>query len=750
MRSRRRYGKAALCIIEIICLLVVSVMTSLAEDSVSASVMRLSTVEGTVTVEEAGGKTMPVLKNMRLHSGYTLETGQNSYAGLMLDDTKAAKLDALSRAGVKKTGKKLELLVESGSLLCDVKKPLDGDETLNIRTSTTITGIRGTVLYVKVIDENTSMIYVLEGEVHVLAMDPDTGKTANAVVRTGQRALAVTGAKASQGLFADVLIEGFEKEEIDGYVLIQVAEDSSLAERLRAAGWDVDWMIANANRRLEEDQAAAADRLERLQNAKTESGRTVIDQMHGDAVSDSSSGSAQNSGVGTVVLDWPVSVAEVAEKLRTNNVRIRQNSIESGWLEIDQDLTVPAGRRLEISEGINLVVQSGKTLQVDGTLELSGNVVNNGTIRNTSWNTLNIGGSYESQGGTIKNTGRMIVGTKLTIKTSSSFDNQGGEIHVKGSAEILGSTLNFGSSTVTIDGDMMLKDVTSSILNDGLTVGGSLILRGSKYVISGGTYENGVKIPSCLDLTVEGGTVRSGQSDYAIAMQNENGFSITNKIVLRSGGLVCAGSAADAAVDVDNGTLELDEGVLWVEDENVELVEGENDGKVMIKNPSSSGPDKTVSVSDFQNLSKTSGEYGWQLDFSQVTFDLTTLLSFIPEMDSVLLSTPSEAAGMKEEALEEEETLEAEETEAEEILDDDLNTKPEEETVEDLEHEEKEESGEGTDNKEQETEPEEELEDILEDQELEAEEDEVEEQETDPQEGTAEGTENDSKEAVEG
>lgn len=195
------------------------------KDRVSASTIRLSKTEGTVEVSSAG-KRMSILEEMRLHSGYTVTTGEKSYAGISLDDEKAVKLDALSEAEVRKKGKKLELLINSGSLLCDVKRPLERDETLNIRTSTMITGIRGTVLYVRVIDEFTTLLYMLEGSALVQGINPVTGDIESMTIMTGQCAEVTVdgglqegvGNRAGNAHFPTIVLNTFAVTDIPGYV----------------------------------------------------------------------------------------------------------------------------------------------------------------------------------------------------------------------------------------------------------------------------------------------------------------------------------------------------------------------------------------------------------------------------------------------------------------------------------------------------------------------------------------------------
>ena len=69
-----------------------------------------------------------------------------SYYGicLALDNSKTAKLDASSAAKVAQSGKQLELNATAGSLFFNVPVALKSGESMNIRTSTMVTGIRGT------------------------------------------------------------------------------------------------------------------------------------------------------------------------------------------------------------------------------------------------------------------------------------------------------------------------------------------------------------------------------------------------------------------------------------------------------------------------------------------------------------------------------------------------------------------------------------------------------------------------------
>ena len=183
--------------------------TALAAETATATNMRLTKTEGTVTITNSSGRGVSILKNLLLRSGYRIQTEKSSYAWISLDGTKLVKTDAVSDVEIRKSGKKLEVLVNEGSLFFDVTEPLKDDESLNIRTSTLVAGIRGTCGIVKTVDENTSRLSVLEGTVHVSVADPVT----ICVIET------------------DAVRAG----EVDGFVLVEAAAD----ETLQAGSWRV-------------------------------------------------------------------------------------------------------------------------------------------------------------------------------------------------------------------------------------------------------------------------------------------------------------------------------------------------------------------------------------------------------------------------------------------------------------------------------------------------------------------------------
>ena len=108
-----------------------------------AVTMRVELVEGSVTIKDAGGVTLDYFEGIQLYSGYSVETGDDSCAYISLDDSKAIKLSMNTSVTIKKSGRKLQVKLKAGEIMFNVTTPLPGNESLEIRTSTMITGVRG-------------------------------------------------------------------------------------------------------------------------------------------------------------------------------------------------------------------------------------------------------------------------------------------------------------------------------------------------------------------------------------------------------------------------------------------------------------------------------------------------------------------------------------------------------------------------------------------------------------------------------
>ncbi|WP_300415132.1 FecR family protein [uncultured Oscillibacter sp.] len=251
--------------------------------------IRLTKTTGTVEISKSSGKSVSLLKNMRLYNGYHVETDEESYAWINLDDSKLLKEDAASEVEVRKDGKKLEVLLCSGNIFFDVSEPLEDDESMNIRTSTMVVGIRGTSGWIRVVDRWTTEISVLEGVVECSVMDPVTGRVERGEVRGGETAACVVYPREQAGDKCGILREKFTVEDIPGFVLTELVRDIPLCDKIeRETGLDIPRDLAavaggdpsgrtpdkqtatpevldESDRREDEDEADLHDRIEEVE-----------------------------------------------------------------------------------------------------------------------------------------------------------------------------------------------------------------------------------------------------------------------------------------------------------------------------------------------------------------------------------------------------------------------------------------------------------------------------------------------------
>ena len=233
---RKRTPRVPSLFLAVLMLCLTALPAPASAESATAAAMQLVKTEGTVSVTSASRRSLTVRDNMRLYNGYRAETKAKSYAWISLDDVKLAKLDASTKAEVRKRGKKLELLVSQGNLFFNVTSPLAADETMNIRTSTMLIGIRGTAGWIKAADEDTTEVYVLEGKVECAAADPVSGRTRTVTVSAGERAVV----SVRHGQEWEISREKFSVRDIDGFVMDELAQDPELCDKiLEDSGLDI-------------------------------------------------------------------------------------------------------------------------------------------------------------------------------------------------------------------------------------------------------------------------------------------------------------------------------------------------------------------------------------------------------------------------------------------------------------------------------------------------------------------------------
>ncbi|KOA20432.1 FecR protein [Clostridium homopropionicum DSM 5847] len=149
-----------------------------------ASVATISSYKGSVYVKKSGGeKKISAFKGMRLKKGDTIITGKKSSATLDIDSDKEVtvgdntqlSITELSKE-ISKNSSKSSFTLQAGKVWANVKTKLNKDSKFQIKTSTTIAGVRGTKFYVSQ-EEGQSEIAVLEGtvfaETYIPTAQPD-------------------------------------------------------------------------------------------------------------------------------------------------------------------------------------------------------------------------------------------------------------------------------------------------------------------------------------------------------------------------------------------------------------------------------------------------------------------------------------------------------------------------------------------------------------------------------------------------
>ncbi len=292
-------------------LLVLSMAVSLAvpagaAEDATAATMRLESTEGTVTVKNASGLSVKQKNKMRLYDGYSVKTAAKSYAYISLDGDKTLKLDASSEASVSKSGKKLEIVLVSGSLFFNVAKPLERSESLNIRTATMVTGVRGTSACVSAPNRHQTEITLLTGRLEVTGQDSHSGQMETVEMNAGERAVVAQREAGTPQEHLEIQKLSAQEAALPGFAAVEVAKDPELQSRIEAeTELSVSRIVEDAAERLTADETAAQqaavevrEKVEEQVKELLNAIQSVFDRISGGSSSSSGGGSSGGSGSG--------------------------------------------------------------------------------------------------------------------------------------------------------------------------------------------------------------------------------------------------------------------------------------------------------------------------------------------------------------------------------------------------------------------------------------------------------------------
>lgn len=225
-----------------------------AKDAIGSRI-EIEKIEGTAYIVKASGKKTDARAGVKLNMDESLQTAAGSYVYIGIDNDKVVKVDELSQINIKRTGKKLTLEAEEGSLFFDVKEKLSSDVTMNISASTMAMSIRGTcgVVGVRRVGENiVTSVDLLEGRVD-MNYDDVSGANHNFTMWGGESTTHKDGSDAVERDLIDIT-------EIAGFAAVEFANDEALgAKVLENSGLNPVWPKEHCQEMLAKEQAFNAE-----------------------------------------------------------------------------------------------------------------------------------------------------------------------------------------------------------------------------------------------------------------------------------------------------------------------------------------------------------------------------------------------------------------------------------------------------------------------------------------------------------
>ena len=229
----RASSKRRIVLLAALLLALLPMCGALAEDEYAAQSMRLLHYEGEVEILDANGKPRFVMENARFKSGEAMRTGEASTASVSLDATKIVTMDQQSLLEFVKQGNHMLLTLKEGTLLLDVQKKLDENESLDVETSTLTVGIRGTMIVLseqRKEDMTIAKLSVLSGVTQVTYID-EGGARQSFQLPSGSTAL-LTDKNGNGHADALPVIRKTEKQDVEGFVDQQLRKNPEMLKRI--------------------------------------------------------------------------------------------------------------------------------------------------------------------------------------------------------------------------------------------------------------------------------------------------------------------------------------------------------------------------------------------------------------------------------------------------------------------------------------------------------------------------------------
>lgn len=519
--------KALTVLVLCLSLLLSTTVTASAAQSVKAATLRLEKTQGTVTVTNASGTEKKATQNMKLLSGYTVSTGKASYAYISLDDSKAIKLDASSKVSVHKAGKKLEIKVVSGKVMFNVSAPLTSQESMTIRTSTMVTGVRGTAGWVETEGNTNSSVYLLEGSLNVQILGSG-GSGTPVHLSSGQMLNSTTPSEGPSagpvgGDGSSNQPTNFTVDNVPGFVGTEVAANPELQKRMEENGSPIDpnAVADGADDKLKQDESNADKQDQQIQQQEQQStsdaqqnqnsNDTLFDNNSSEQGSIPTPGIGSGSGSGTVPEPEPKpedpapedptpedpapedptpedptpepeplidpTVEEITEAFATHDTV----SVTFTEPEVPEDgtdpviptisgLVIPAKKTLNVTSGMMTVAASEDNsdqspLEINGTLNVNAGsmLFTSGTATNNGTLNVDADGMVFAEANVI-NAGTILNNGSLTLDSCTLTNQSGSTFTNRGSVSILEHSGDLIAELSNESGSTFLNDTDGIIM----------------------------------------------------------------------------------------------------------------------------------------------------------------------------------------------------------------------------------------------------------------------------------------------
>ena len=200
--------------------IVAVVVMLVSKDDEAYRTIKVIETSGEVKVTREDGE-YAAYSGMILEEGYEIETAENSYVRLILDDDKYVKVEQGSKIIFEKLGlfgsNKTKIKIERGAMTCEIVKPLEGDDDFTVNTPNAVLAVRGTFFRV-------DLNYNDDGLVKTNVMTYGGKVAAQRVLSTGE----LVGTEVDVDTGNKVIISQINEVEDDGNVAENVIFESQV------------------------------------------------------------------------------------------------------------------------------------------------------------------------------------------------------------------------------------------------------------------------------------------------------------------------------------------------------------------------------------------------------------------------------------------------------------------------------------------------------------------------------------------